>query len=115
MKAYLIFLLLLVLAGCGNSSSQPQGMLDENLNCPEGSASEITRWGGMGQNGWAHSCKKQHGKYHVWENGVLTIEGQFIEGKRDGEWKIRGKNGVLVKIVTYQNNKEVSVNNNVSE
>ncbi|MEJ1403433.1 MAG: hypothetical protein RPU73_06160 [Candidatus Sedimenticola sp. (ex Thyasira tokunagai)] len=115
MKKYLIYLVLLALTACGSPSNQPQGMLEEDLRCPEGSLSEFNRWGGIGQNGWAHSCKKSHGKFHVWENGVLTIEGQFFDGKREGKWKIRNKEGSLVKIVVYSNNKEVTVERVKSE
>ena len=82
-------------------------MLDEDLQCPPGSHGEITRWGGMGENGWAHSCKMQHGKYHVWRNDVLVIEGVFIQGKREGVWTVRDNDGNVTRKVEYRGGKEV--------
>jgi hypothetical protein len=104
----LIICLTFNIAGCGNgSSTQPQAMLNENLNCPVGSKGEYDRWGGVDSPGWAHSCKMNHGKYHVWKGGVLTIEGQFERGKKDGVWIFRDENGKAIKTVEYRSGVEV--------
>ena len=89
-------------------SSQPKAMLAEDLKCPDNSVSEITRWGGIGENGWSHSCKMRHGKYHVWKGEVLTIKGQYNQGKKEGEWKYRDKNGELTKAIIYKDGKKES-------
>jgi hypothetical protein len=97
------------LAACeASDSSQPKAMLSENLQCPVGSVSEIERWGGVGENGWSHSCKMMHGKYHVWRGDVLAIEGLYDQGKKTGKWLYRNKNGELTKTITYVDGKMVS-------
>lgn len=105
----LLFLSVL-LSGCGGEtkSSQPKEMLEENLNCPGGSVSEIARWGGMDKNGWSHSCKMRHGKYHVWNNGVLSIQGQYKFGKKDGEWLFSDDSGKVTKKIIYKGGKKYS-------
>jgi antitoxin component YwqK of YwqJK toxin-antitoxin module len=101
-----IVLLSLNVASCGyKESDQPQGMLKENLNCPNGSLGEYNVWGGVDSPGWVHNCKMNHGSYHVWKNDILVIEGQFNFGKKDGVWTYRDDNGV-VKTITYKNGKE---------
>ena len=105
----LTLLISLSIAGCGKEgSSQPKAMLEEDLKCPENSISEISRWGGIDENGWSHSCKMRHGKYHVWRGNVLAIEGQYNQGKKVGKWLYRGKNGELTKTITYEDGKMVS-------
>ncbi len=99
-----ILLTSLSVVGCGKKdSSQPKSMLTEDLKCPENSVSKITRWGGIDENGWAHSCKMRHGKYHVWRDNILAIEGQYNQGKKEGEWKYRDKNGEIIKMIIYKN------------
>ena len=57
-----------VLLGCNRENySQPEAMLAEDMDCPEGSKGEFSRWGGIDENGWSHGCKMMHGKYHVWK------------------------------------------------
>lgn len=99
----------LFIIGCIQADSgQSEAMLQEDLQCPGKSNGEFARWGGMDRPGWAHSCKMSHGKYHVWQGEILTIEGQFSFGKRVGEWIIRDNIGAVTKIVTYEDGKEVS-------
>lgn len=94
--------------GCGDRSNpQSQAMLSENLSCPEGSKGEIYIWGGIDSPGWAHSCKMNHGKYHVWKGDRLVIEGQFKQGKKDGVWSFKDDNGVTIKTVTYRDGVEL--------
>lgn len=83
-------------------------MLNEDLNCPDNATGEFRRWGGIDENGWAHVCTMNHGKYHVWRNGVLAIEGQFNHGKEVGKWMFRDKDGALNKVVTYEDGEIIS-------
>ena len=95
--------------GCSKSNSaQPEAMLKENLQCPDNTNGEIRRWGGIDENGWAHSCTMNHGKYHVWRDDLLAIEGQFNYGKKEGEWILRDKNGDIIKVVTYKDGEVIS-------
>lgn len=96
--------------GCDRESnySQPEGMLTEDLECPEGSKGEFNRWGGIDENGWSHSCKMLHGKYHVWKGNILAIEGQFVFGKKSGKWIFRNKSGDTTKTVLYEDGKMIS-------
>ncbi len=104
-----ILLICLGIIGCGKKdSSQPKAMLEEDLKCPENSMSEISRWGGIDESGWTHSCKMRHGKYHVWRGNVLAIEGQYNQGKKEGEWKFRDNRGELMKTIIYEGGKIVS-------
>lgn len=99
---------------CGaGGSQQPKAMLEEDLKCPDNSISEIARWGGVGENGWSHSCKLRHGKYHVWKGDILAIEGQYVYGKKDGIWKFRDKQGRTTKKIQYTDGKEISVTDKV--
>jgi hypothetical protein len=109
--AYLAALFVgLVLAGCGSDDySQPEAMLNEELNCPKGSVEEFSRWGGIDENGWSHSCKMMHGKFHAWRGDVLAIEGQYSYGKEQGKWIYRDADGKTYKVITYKDGKEVDV------
>ncbi|MES9964557.1 MAG: hypothetical protein ABW116_13565 [Candidatus Sedimenticola sp. 20ELBAFRAG] len=107
-KEICVISLALCIAGCGDTdSSQSKAMLNEDLKCPEGSKGEYAPWGGIDSPGWAHSCKMNHGKYHVWKGDVLVIEGQYNQGKKDGLWIIRNDNGKTTKTVTYINGEEL--------
>lgn len=113
MRAFLLLatlILAVALVGCGSGDnySQPEAMLVENLECPEGSKGEFNRWGGIDENGWSHSCKMAHGRYHVWKGDVLAIEGQFLYGKKNGKWTFRNKNGDISKIILYEDGKLIS-------
>ena len=97
-----IFLFTITIIGCGKSeNAQSQLMLNEILNCPEGSKGEYNRWGGVDSSGWAHSCKMLHGKYHVWKGNVLVIEGQFYYGKKEGKWIYRNNKGKTLETIIY--------------
>jgi len=98
-----IFLITFIscLAGCSEPTSQPKGMLSENLNCPNGSHSEISRYGGVGESMWVHSCKMNHGAFHVWRNDVITIEGDYSNGKETGTWIYRDNNGDVTQTINY--------------
>ncbi len=111
-KASVVFLLFvgmlsIVLYACSQQAEpiQPESMLSEDLECPEGTIGEFGRWGGVDENGWVHSCKMIHGKYHVWRNNVLSIEGQYVFGKKDGKWIFRDNDGNTTKIVIYEDGK----------
>jgi len=104
-------LLALLLTSCGEPVSQPKAMLAENLNCPEGSQSQIERWGGIGENGWLHTCKMKHGLFTTWRGEVKAIEGNYVMGKKEGVWQFWNKEGKKYKEVTYKNNKEIKVKN----
>ena len=100
---YLPFILVSIvcLSSCGEPISQPEGMLNENLDCPKGSNGRYDRHGGMGTNQWVHSCKKNDGAYHVWRNEVIIIEGAFNNGKETGTWIYRDKDGNVTKTINY--------------
>jgi hypothetical protein len=104
------FFIGMAMIGCDRKGnySQPEAMLAEDLVCPEGSKGEFNRWGGIDENGWSHSCKMTHGKYHVWKESILTIEGQFSFGKKTGKWIFRNKSGDITKTILYEDGKMVS-------
>ncbi len=101
--AAVVFLLGLSVVGCSRETPQLQEMLDEDLNCPEGSKARFDRWSGIDNPGWAHKCNMNHGKYHVWRDGILIIEGQFSYGKKEGNWLYRNDDGEIFKTITYKN------------
>jgi len=109
MKKLLIIVFALLIAACGRPTSQPEAMLAENLNCPDGSHSEIERWGGVGENGWLHACKMNHGLFTTWSGEVKAVEGNYVNGKKEGVWSIWNKEGKKQKEITYKGGKEVSV------
>ena len=80
-----------------------------NINCPEGSHSEIERWGGVGENGWLKSCKMKHGAFTVWRGEVKTIQGSYINGEKAGVWEFWNTDGHKYKEVTFENGKEINV------
>lgn len=93
-----------ILIGCDKDesiSSQSALMLNEKLQCPEGSVAELRRWGGVDQNGWSHSCKMKHGKYHVWNGDILIIEGEFKYGQKIGDWTYRDSEGNVTDVETF--------------
>lgn len=105
----LSLLFLLLLSRCGEPIYQPQGMLDEKLDCPEGSYAEIERWGGVGENRWLQSCKMKHGTFIGWYNEAKLVEGGYRNGKKEGVWRVWSDDGQLIKEITYRGNKEVTV------
>lgn len=44
---------------------------------------------------------------YYWENGKIKDEGNYIAGKKDGEWSKFNSDGTLFLIITYQNGTEV--------
>lgn len=108
-RAYLFVVgLTICITGCsGGGNAQSQAMLNEKLDCPEGSKGEYDRWGGIDSPGWAHSCKMNHGKYHVWNGDVLMIEGLYDHGKKEGVWIFRDEDGNTTKTVEYSNGVEI--------
>ena len=104
LSRYIMFSsILFFLTACSASdNSQPQGMLKEDLNCPNRSTGQIERWGGFSGNGWMHSCKIQHGAFRVWRNQNLFIEGQHRWGEQVGKWTYYKDNGEIEKIVHYK-------------
>ena len=109
--SFLILALVVTLcvSGCSeNTSTQPEAMLNEDLKCPDNATGEIRRWGGIDENGWSHSCRMNHGKYHVWRNDVLAIEGQYKFGEKEGEWVFRDKKGEVIRVVVYKDGEVVS-------
>ncbi len=101
---------MIFIASCGEPSFQPKAMLEENLECPDGSIAQIERWGGVGENGWSYSCKKRHGKFTVWLGESKVIEGFFVEGKEHGTWTYWDKNGNKTKAIEYNQGKVLSEN-----
>lgn len=102
-RSNLLGLLVMLSYGCSaDTGQQPEGILSENLNCPTGSVAEFNRWGGMDENSWSHSCVMRHGKYHVWRNGYLAIEGEYEFGKKVGNWILRDKDGAIEKTISYE-------------
>ena len=97
-----------VLAGCGEPVSQPKAMLAEKLECPDGSHPEIERWGGIGENGWLQACKMKHGTFTAWRNEVKVVEGEYVEGNKEGVWRFWDNAGNLTKEITYKANKEIA-------
>lgn len=51
-----------------------------------------------------------HGKFTMWqENGIIILEGNYVNSKKEGKWVIYNKSGTKVHRETvYKNNKEVS-------
>ena len=89
--------------GCSaDMDKQPEEMLSENLDCPAGSIAEFNRWGGVDESSWSHSCVMRHGKYHVWRNGRLAIEGRYEFGKKVGTWIVRNEDGSIDKTINYE-------------
>ncbi len=96
------------LTGCGEPASQPKGMLKENLTCPNGSHPEIERWGGIGENGWLQACKMKHGTFTAWRGESKMVEGEYINGLKEGVWYFWTQDGRKSKEITYKSNKEIS-------
>jgi len=99
----------LLVTGCGEPASQPEAMLAEKLTCPKGSHPEIERWGGIGENGWLQACKMKHGTFTAWRGEVKMVQGEYINGNKEGVWFHWNSDGTKNIEVTYKNNKEVSV------
>ena len=49
---------------------------------------------------------KLHGEYKITSSSdeKIKLEGQYLEGKREGEWKSYNKEGKLEKIINYVKN-----------
>jgi len=99
----------LLITSCGEPASQPKAMLAENLDCPEGSSPEIERWGGIGENGWLKACKMMQGIFTAWHGEIKAVEGNYIDGKKEGVWYFRDREGIKYKEITYKNNKKIDV------
>jgi len=107
-KLILIFLAFFV-SSCGEPVSQPKAMLAEKIDCPEGSSTEIERWGGVGENGWLRACKMKHGTFTAWNGEVKAVQGEYINGHKEGLWVFWDRSGNKHKEITYKGGKEVNV------
>lgn len=50
-----------------------------------------------------------HGRYlEIAPNGAVVCEGQFTNGKRDGDWHFYRRDGSLLEKVKYEQGKEIT-------
>ncbi|MBF0647049.1 hypothetical protein HTZ97_09485 [Desulfuromonas acetoxidans] len=73
-------------------------MHSEKIECPDNAHVEYSPWG---ERGWVKACKKNHGKYSVWEGDIKRIDGQFFNGKKVGIWTFYNNDGSISKTVNY--------------
>ena len=80
-------------------------MLRSPFNCTQGSKVVIDRWGELG---YMRRCVLKNGKNHgTWEYQRLKIEGNFVDGKKHGEWRWWDKNSMHPKTREYENDVEI--------
>ena len=63
----------------------------------------------MGENGWLKSCLKRHGTFTAWHSDIKKVEGEYINGVKEGVWSYWDKNGNLSKKITFKTGKEIKV------
>jgi len=108
-RIFLLFSIFVAMFGCGEPASQPKAMLAQNITCPEGSYTEIERWGGIGENGWLRACKMKHGLFTAWHGEINAVEGNYVNGLEEGVWHYWNREGKKYKTITYKKGKEINV------
>jgi antitoxin component YwqK of YwqJK toxin-antitoxin module len=49
-----------------------------------------------------------HGPYRdYWSNGRLSLEGQYVHGSKDGEWRFFDLDGSLREVIRFERGREV--------
>ena len=76
------------------------------FSCPSGSEDTIERWGLYGYSRYCLKGGKKHGKWMAFEDSTLVIEGEYIQGIKEGNWKWYNSDGTIFRIVEYKNGLE---------
>jgi hypothetical protein len=96
-------------------------MLKVEHPCPNGCKEIIEPWGGVDISGLMRFCAKnvessrrnvKHGKWVVWVNTKVRIDGFYNEGKKDGRLTYYNNDGSTLSIVEYRNGVKVSEKQN---
>jgi len=94
-----------------NSSSQEtwKNMNSSSFNCPAGT--EVTHRG-WSENGTLRYCEPvKNGPWEAWMSGYKQVEGSYLHGKKQGQWRWFNKAGEITNTITYNNGVEVKSGN----
>ena len=81
---------------------------DVDLQCTQGTVDKREVWSKLGI---AIFCEKdgiKHGAWQAWDGGYMHIEGQYVDGSKDGVWKYFNARKEQWGTRTYTLGKEVS-------
>ena len=108
MKWTVVILLLIVGCRCDH----PTTVSVNDLECPAGTFPIVERSGGVGECGWAFSCKDsdgvRNGRFIAVMSNVKSVEGTLRAGKNDGEWTAYHKDGRVYQKIIYADGSELS-------
>lgn len=108
MMRFVIGVVILVTASvsaCDGGRSEIQEKMNESeFKCPPNATKRITGWGEIGL---SRFCMTYNGPWQAWEDGVLRVDGYYIDNKEHGEWTWYAKDGSVEKNITYQHGVEV--------
>ncbi len=98
--------MLILLVSCDTNREEIyKNMSEVDFKCPPNAQAEISGWG---KNGLSRTCKTRNGHWQGWDNGVLRVDGYYLNDKKHGEWVWYTKEGDVEKKVTYRNGVEES-------
>jgi hypothetical protein len=79
------------------------------FRCPEGT--EVT-YRGWSENGSLWYCEPvKNGPWEAWMSGYKWVEGNYLNGKKDGKWCWLNEEGEVTKTVSYDQGIEIIENN----
>lgn len=96
---------LLFLSACDNGHKEMYSKMENSdFKCPSNSESEISGWG---ERGLLRSCKTRNGRWQAWSEGILRIDGYYLNDKKHGQWTWYTKDGLIEKKIIYKDGVEV--------
>lgn len=105
-----IFIINIWLASSRSDKSNQtyQAIKNSSFECPEGLTEKIERWG---ENGYSRSCAdSQNSKWEAWERGYKNIDGEYVNGRKNGKWIWFHPSGKIYREIYYDQGTEVSNN-----
>lgn len=79
-----------------------------DLQCADGSVEKREVWSKLGIAVFCEKDGVKQGKWQAWDGGYMHIEGQYVDGDKDGTWKYFNAHGEQWGVRTYALGKEVS-------
>ncbi len=88
--------------------SSPIGYMTKyDPNCHPETGYHNGHWKEGDQEGEYLTCSKMEGKFYAWNGLHLAVEGQMVDGKREGEFLYYAKDGSVKEAVRYESGERV--------
>ena len=84
-----------------------ENIVKVRLQCPDDHVQEVHPWNDSGYLVACTNGETMNGPWQGWQNGVVSIQGAFLDNQEHGTWSFHTPDGRLYQTITYEQGNEV--------